>query len=164
MLYQKQMIPYYIYKWCIISFLMAGPQSPVTTWLEMMDPDQEQQHWMPIAKHIDRYHSLQRWSFLASWDAIEPELVSESVSQSVRLLNRLDWCDLGEWRYLLKILLMRLWQLMILRVIMLEVVIGAGHVGWQDGRFWDWHGSRLTWWRWLMILPKFITDGNGTTR
>ena len=56
--------------------------------------------------------------FLASWDAIEPGLVSDSK-------NWLDWCDPGEWRYLLKILLMRLWWLMILSEMMLEVVIGV---------------------------------------
>ena len=47
------------------------------------------------------------------------------VSEWVTLLNRLDWCDPGEWRYLLKILLMRLWRLMILLEMMLEVVIGV---------------------------------------
>ena len=36
--------------------------------------------------------------FLASWDAIEPGLVSDSK-------NRVDWCDPGEWRYLLNTLL-----------------------------------------------------------
>ena len=35
--------------------------------------------------------------------------VSESVSQWVTLLNRVDWCDPGEWRYLLRTLLTRLW-------------------------------------------------------
>ena len=39
--------------------------------------------------------------------------------------NRVYWCDPGEWRYLLKILLMRLWRLMILLEMMLEVVIGV---------------------------------------
>ena len=51
--------------------------------------------------------------------------ISYWVSEWVTLLNRLDWCDPGEWRYLLKILLMRLWQLMILLETMLEVVIGV---------------------------------------
>ena len=60
--------------------------------------------------------------FLASWDAIEPGLVTLSFSHSK---NRVDWCDPGEWRYLLKILLMRLWRLMILLEMMLEVVIGV---------------------------------------
>ena len=45
---------------------------------------------------------IKRKTFLASWDAIEPMWLTESV----RLLNRLDWCDPGEWRYLLKTLLM----------------------------------------------------------
>ena len=58
------------------------------------------------------------FSFLASWDAIEPGL----VSQWVTLLNRLDWCDPGEWRYLMKNLLMKLLWLMILLEMMLEVV------------------------------------------
>ena len=38
-------------------------------------------------------------SFLASWDAIEPGLVTEWVSDSK---NRVDWCDPGERRYLLR--------------------------------------------------------------
>ena len=37
--------------------------------------------------------------------------VSESVSQSVRLLNRLDWCHPGEWRYLMKTFLTKLLRL-----------------------------------------------------
>ena len=32
--------------------------------------------------------------------------VSQSVSESLTLLNRLDWCDPGGWRYLLRTLLM----------------------------------------------------------
>ena len=40
--------------------------------------------------------------------------VSQSVSESVRhSKNRVDWCDPGEWRYLLNTLIMWLWQLMI---------------------------------------------------
>ena len=41
------------------------------------------------------------------------------------LLNRLDCCDPGEWRYLWRTFLMRLWWLMILRGKMLEVEIGV---------------------------------------
>ena len=33
---------------------------------------------------------------------------SDSVSQWVTLLNRVNWCDPGEWRYLLRTLLTRL--------------------------------------------------------
>ena len=40
--------------------------------------------------------------YLASWDAIEPGLLTQSVSDSK---NRVDWCDPDEWRYLLKTLL-----------------------------------------------------------
>ena len=59
--------------------------------------------------------------FLASWDAIE----QQGVSHWLTLMNQLDWCDPGEWRYRLKPLLMRLWRLMILREIMLKVVNGV---------------------------------------
>ena len=45
--------------------------------------------------------------FLASQDALE---VIVSVSEWVRdSKNRVDWCDPGEWRYLLRTLLTRLW-------------------------------------------------------
>ena len=50
--------------------------------------------------------NISKYFFLASQDALEVMLVSESVSDSK---NRVDWCDPGEWRYLLKTLLMRLW-------------------------------------------------------
>ena len=40
-----------------------------------------------------------------SWSDVS-EIVSESVSDSE---NRVDWCDPGEWRYLLRTLLTRLW-------------------------------------------------------
>ena len=44
--------------------------------------------------------------FLASQDALEVMLVSQWVSQSLSdSKNRVDWCDPGEWRYLLKTLL-----------------------------------------------------------
>ena len=56
--------------------------------------------------------------FLASWDAIEPGLVSEWVD----VMNRLNWCDSGEWRNVMKKLLMKLLRLMILLEMMLEVV------------------------------------------
>ena len=52
------------------------------------------------------FHSA-HWSFLASQDALEVIVsVSQSVSDSK---NRVDWCDPGEWRYLLRTLLTRLW-------------------------------------------------------
>ena len=41
------------------------------------------------------------------------------------VLHRFDWCDPGELRYLMKTLLMKLLQLMILLEMMLEVVIGV---------------------------------------
>ena len=82
-----------------------------------------------IVNQLNRY-------FLASWDAIEPTWVSESVGNSK---NQVDWCGPGKWRYQLKTLLMRHWQLMILMEMMLE-------------RLWCW-SWRLT--RWLLRWPKW---------
>ena len=60
------------------------------------------------------------------------EWVSESVTDSK---NRVDWCDPGEWRYLLNSLLIRLWRFMILMEMMLVRGGdgGDGHGGWQGG-------------------------------
>ena len=86
--------------------------------------------------------------FLASWDAIEPGLVSQSVSAVSDSKNRVDWCDPGEWRYLLKTLLMILWRLMIhtygddvreIVVLVMEVDKVADEVTWRLT-------SRLIWW------------------
>ena len=58
----------------------------------------------------DRHLTLKSLTYIfsvtrRSWS----DSVSESVSESVTLLYRVDWCDPGEWRYPLKTLLMRLW-------------------------------------------------------
>ena len=53
--------------------------------------------------------------------------------------NQVDWCGPGKWRYQLKTLLMRHWQLMILMEMMLE-------------RLWCW-SWRLT--RWPMRWPTW---------
>ena len=87
--------------------------------------------------------------FLASQDALEVMLVSEWVSQWVsHSKKQVDWCDPGEWRYLLKTLLMRLWRLMIHMKMMLERLwcwswrLTRWPIRWPTWRL----TSRLIWW------------------
>ena len=88
-----------------------------------------------VAYHIQNCDIKVFLIYLASWDAIEPGSLSDSK-------NWLDWCDPGEWRYLLKTLLKRPWRLMIL---IGDNVRGGdwgdGHGGWQGGRWGDRHGG-----------------------
>ena len=70
----------------------------------------------------DKYNKL--WNKLIHLFHWQSDSVSEWVGESLsHSKKRVDWCDPGEWRYLLKTLLMRLWQLMILMEIILEVAI-----------------------------------------
>ena len=73
-------------------------------------------HTAPSTEHLSTWPTqfriilcfvskLLKRGFLASQDALEVMLVSEWVSESVTLLNWVDWCDPGKWRYLLKTLL-----------------------------------------------------------
>ena len=84
-----------------------------------------------VAYHIQNCDIKVFLIYLASWDAIEPGSLSDSK-------NWLDWCDPGEWRYLLKTLLMRHWRLMIRMKMMLE-------------RLWCW-SWRLTRWSNLELI------------
>ena len=78
--------------------------------------EEQQCQWsaMPQLKIFRRWICLAQrrgFQFLASQDALEVIVsVSQSVSESVSdSKNRVDWCDPGEWRYLLRTLLTRLW-------------------------------------------------------
>ena len=62
-------------------------------------------HSMVTALPSMQWSNFSLFSILSVTRRSRSDSVSQSVSQSVTLLNRDDWCDPGEWRYLLRTLL-----------------------------------------------------------